>query len=228
MRLSCASSRYRWSMRFGKASQSTPFRARFRASQVKAFIDRVIKAAGSENGDSLSDAVASAEEMLQEGAVADAAQVCCRQFSRKMPRMPPHMPGLVRSYLALDQVGQARAAAFERAGANWLRHPRFHAVKAQLATRAPGGRCRTCWRVEGRRSKPVRTITRHDLIWRRHFTRRATPKRRSRRCLNSIVAMRIGMTVRQRRQLFTIFDALKPDDPVVLNGRRKLSSMIFA
>ena len=29
-------------------------------------------------------------------------------------------------------------------------------------------------------------------------------------------------------QLFTIFDALKPNDPVVLNGRRKLSSMIFA
>jgi len=28
--------------------------------------------------------------------------------------------------------------------------------------------------------------------------------------------------------LFTIFDALKPNDPIVLNGRRKLSSMIFA
>jgi len=31
-----------------------------------------------------------------------------------------------------------------------------------------------------------------------------------------------------KAQLFTIFDALKPEDPVVLNGRRKLSSMIFA
>lgn len=31
-----------------------------------------------------------------------------------------------------------------------------------------------------------------------------------------------------KAQLFTIFDALKPNDPVVLNGRRKLSSMIFA
>ena len=31
-----------------------------------------------------------------------------------------------------------------------------------------------------------------------------------------------------KQQLFTIFDALKPNDPVVLNGRRKLSSMIFA
>jgi len=28
--------------------------------------------------------------------------------------------------------------------------------------------------------------------------------------------------------MFTIFDALKPNDPIVLNGRRKLSSMIFA
>ena len=31
-----------------------------------------------------------------------------------------------------------------------------------------------------------------------------------------------------RTQLFTIFDALKPTDAVVLEGRRKLSSMIFA
>ena len=31
-----------------------------------------------------------------------------------------------------------------------------------------------------------------------------------------------------KTQLFTVFDALKPTDPVVLNGRRKLSSMIFA
>ena len=31
-----------------------------------------------------------------------------------------------------------------------------------------------------------------------------------------------------RTQLFTIFDALKPQDPIVLSGRRRLSSMIFA
>ncbi|MEL7259167.1 MAG: tetratricopeptide repeat protein, partial [Pseudomonadota bacterium] len=31
-----------------------------------------------------------------------------------------------------------------------------------------------------------------------------------------------------KTQLFTIFEALKPNDPIVLNGRRKLSSMIFA
>ena len=31
-----------------------------------------------------------------------------------------------------------------------------------------------------------------------------------------------------KTQLFTIFDALKPQDPIALNGRRKLSSLIFA
>ena len=30
-----------------------------------------------------------------------------------------------------------------------------------------------------------------------------------------------------KAQLFTVFDALKADDPIVLNGRRKLTSMIF-
>ena len=31
-----------------------------------------------------------------------------------------------------------------------------------------------------------------------------------------------------KTQLFTIFDALSPKDPIVQKGRRKLSSMIFA
>ena len=31
-----------------------------------------------------------------------------------------------------------------------------------------------------------------------------------------------------RAQLFIIFEALKPQDPIVLAGRRRLSSMIFA
>ncbi|NBO20983.1 MAG: co-chaperone YbbN, partial [Rhodobacteraceae bacterium] len=31
-----------------------------------------------------------------------------------------------------------------------------------------------------------------------------------------------------RAQLMTIFDALKPTDPIALKGRRRLSSMIFA
>jgi putative thioredoxin len=31
-----------------------------------------------------------------------------------------------------------------------------------------------------------------------------------------------------KTQMFTIFDSLPPQDPIVLNGRRKLSSLIFA
>ncbi|MFT7046270.1 MAG: putative thioredoxin [Celeribacter sp.] len=30
-----------------------------------------------------------------------------------------------------------------------------------------------------------------------------------------------------KEQLFKVFDSLKPNDPIVLNGRRKLTSMIF-
>ena len=31
-----------------------------------------------------------------------------------------------------------------------------------------------------------------------------------------------------KTQLFTIFEALKPNDPIGIKGRRRLSSMIFA
>ena len=100
-------------------------------SEIKAFIDRVVKSAGGEApGDQLDEAVAAAEEMLAEGAAADAAQT----FAAILGEDPLHAGaygGMVRSYLALDDLDQAEAllngAPIEISNA-----PELEAAHAQL------------------------------------------------------------------------------------------------
>ena len=78
-------------------------------SEITAFIDRVIKAAGGEApGDTLNDAVAAAEEMLAEGAAVDAAQT----FAAILGEEPNHAGaygGLVRAHIAMEDLDQAEA-----------------------------------------------------------------------------------------------------------------------
>lgn len=201
------------------------FQGALPASQVKAFIDRVIKAAGSENGDSLSDAVGSAEEMLQEGAVADAAQVFAAVLKEDALNAAAYA-GLVKSYLALDQVEQAEQL-LSNVPEQLAEAPEIHAVKAQLqlvlqaADAGPVGELRAA-----AEARPDDHQARLDLAQALYASGNA----------EEAIETLLELYRRDadwndgaaKAQLFTIFDALKPDDPLVLNGRRKLSSMIFA
>ena len=75
------------------------------AGQVKAFIDRLIAAAGPDAG--LEEALAAAEEMLAEGAVADAAQTFAAILAEDEANLAA-MGGLARSHLAMGDLEQAR------------------------------------------------------------------------------------------------------------------------
>ena len=201
------------------------FQGALPASQVKAFIDRVIKAAGGENGDSLSDAVGSAEEMLQEGAVADAAQVFAAVL-KEDPSNAAAYAGLVKSYLALDQVEQAEQL-LSNVPEDLAKAPEIHAVKAQLqlalqaADAGPVGELKAA--VE---ASPDDHQARLDLA--QAFYASGNAEEAIETLLELYRRDAEWNDGAAKAQLFTIFDALKPDDPLVLNGRRKLSSMIFA
>ncbi len=200
------------------------FQGALAGSELKAFVDRVVEAAGGETGGGLSEALESAEAMLAEGAAADAAQVFSAVLAED-PNNAAAYSGLARTHMALGQIDQAAQILLtvpeEIADAGEI-----DAVRAQIelarqaADAGPVAELRAA--VD---ASPDDHQARYDLAQALYAAGDADAAvdqlleifRRD-RDLNDGAA---------KTQLFTIFEALKPNDPVVLNGRRKLSSMIF-
>ncbi len=201
------------------------FQGALAGSELKAFVDRVIEAAGGEPGGGLSDALESAEAMLAEGAAADAAQVFAAVLGED-PNNAAAFAGLARTHLALDQVDQA-AQVLLGVPEEIATDPEIEAVRAQIelarqaADAGPVAELRAAVDAD-----PDDHQARFDLAQAIHAAGDADA------AVNELLEIfrrdpewNDGAA---KAQLFTIFEALKPNDPVVLNGRRKLSSMIFA
>ncbi|MDB2578114.1 MAG: co-chaperone YbbN [Tateyamaria sp.] len=211
---------------FHKGQPIDGFQGAVPGSEITAFVERVIKASGGEApGDSLNDAVDAAEEMLTEGAAVDAAQT----FAAILGEDPAHAAaygGLVRAHIAMDDFDQAEAI-LNGAPAEISSAPELEAAHAQLqlarqaADAGPVAELRAA--VE---ANPDDHKARFDLAQALHASDDAA----------GAVDTLLDLFQRDREwndgaaktQLFIVFDALKPSDPIVLNGRRRLSSIIFA
>lgn len=211
---------------FFKGQPIDGFQGAIPQSEIKAFVDRVIKASGGEApGDGLADAVAAAEDMLAEGAASDAAQT----FAAVLGEDPAHAGaygGLVRAHIASGDLDQAEAI-LNGAPAEISKAPELEAAFAQLelarqaADAGPVTELRAA--VE---ANPDDAQARFDLALALHAS--GDIAEAVDQLLEVFKRDRDWNDGAAKAQLFTIFDALKPNDPVVLNGRRKLSSMIFA
>ncbi|MBT8418264.1 MAG: thioredoxin [Silicimonas sp.] len=201
------------------------FQGALQGSEIKSFIDRLIGTAGGETGDGLSDALDAAEEMLEQGAASDAAQV----FAAVMQEDPENATayaGLARSYLALDDVEKATQLLTTAPDAI-ANAPEIEAVRAQIEL---ARQAENAGPVADLRAKvdanPDDHQARLDLakaLYAAGDTDAAVDE-----LLESFRRDREWNDGAAKAQLFTIFEALKPNDPVALHGRRKLSSMIFA
>ncbi|MFG6498849.1 thioredoxin [Sulfitobacter sp. 1A13191] len=211
---------------FYKGQPVDGFQGALPQSEIKAFVDRVVKAGGGEApGDTLADAVAAAEEMLAEGAATDAAQTFAAILEED-PMNAPAYGGMVRSHIAMGGLDQAEAL-LNGAPIEISKAPELEAAHAQLqlAHQAAdaGPVAELTDKVE---ANPDDHQARFDLAQALYAHDNA----------EAAVDHLLELFRRDREwnegaakaQLFTIFEALKPNDPVVLNGRRKLSSMIFA
>lgn len=192
------------------------------ASEVQAFVKRLAELAG-DGG--LAEAIEAAEAMLTEGAVDDAAQT----FAAILEEDPVNVAayaGLVRCHIAKGDLDEAEAvlngAPAEIASAAPLEAAHAQLELARQAASA-GPVVELMAAVE---ADPADLQARFDL---------ALALQANNRMEEAVDAL-LEIFRRDRewnegaakQQLFTIFEALKPNDPVVLNGRRKLSSMIFA
>ncbi|THD83850.1 thioredoxin [Aliigemmobacter aestuarii] len=198
------------------------FQGALPASELKKFIERVAGVAG-DGG--LAEAIEAAEGMLAEGAAVDAAETFAAILGEE-PENAAAYGGLVRAHLALGNLDQAEGL-LDAAPAAIARAQEVEAARAQLAlvrqaaNAGPEAELRAAVDAD-----PGNHQARFDLAQALHASGK----------VDEAVDELLELFRRDREwndgaakaQLMTIFEALKPTDPVVLKGRRRLSSMIFA
>ncbi len=192
------------------------------ASELKAFVDRTAALAG-DGG--LADALQAAEDMLTEGAAVDAAETFAAILGEE-PENAAAYGGLVRAHLAMGNLDQAEGF-LAAAPAAITKAKELDAARAQLelarqaANAGPVAELRAAVDADPQDHK-----ARFDLaaaLLAADNTAEAVDQ-----LLELFRRDREWNDGAAKTQLFTIFDALKPQDPIVLSGRRRLSSMIFA
>ena len=189
-------------------------------------IDRVVKAAGGEApGEGLAEAVAAAEEMLAEGAAADAAQTFAAVLGEDANNAAAY-GGMVRAHIAMGEFDQAEAI-LNGAPAEISKSPELEAAFAQLELARQAEKAGPLDELKAAVSaNPDDHQSRFDLAQALHAS--GDVETAVDELLELFRRDREWNEGAAKAQLFTIFEALKPNDPIMLNGRRKLSSMIFA
>jgi putative thioredoxin len=195
-------------------------------SEIQAFVDRVIVLGGGEAvGGGLADALIAAQEMLAEGEAVDAAQTFAAILEEEPANVGAYI-GLVQSHLALGDLEQAEAI-LNGAPAEICQALEMEAVHAQLelakqaANAGPLSELQAAVDADSdnHQARIEMAIALHAGGDSEAAIEQLLELFRRDREWNDGAA---------KVQLFTVFDALPANDPVVLNGRRKLSSLIFA
>lgn len=194
-------------------------------SEINAFVDKIAALAGDPEAEGLSAAIEAAEQMLQEGAAADAAETFAAILQEE-PNNAPAYAGLVRSYLALDDIDQAEAV-LNGAPAEISTDPLLEAVHAQITLAREAANAGPVAELQAAvDADPDNHQARFDLATAQHANGQVEE------AVNTLLELfrrdREWNEGAAKTQLFKIFDAHDAKDPIVLNGRRKLSSMIFA
>jgi putative thioredoxin len=210
---------------FFKGQPVDGFQGAVPGSEIKRFIDGLAAMGPGAEGDGLADALAAAEEMLTEGAAADAAETFAA-ILEEAPDSVAAFAGLVRAQIALGDLDQAEAL-LTSAPTAMAKAPELDALRAQidLARQAAKAGPLDALRAAVARD-PEDRQARFDLATAQYAAGEVEAAVET--LMDLFKLDRDWNDSAAKTQLFTIFGALKPQDPIVLQGRRRLSSMIFA
>ena len=193
--------------------------------QIKAFVERVVAANGGEVESGLDSAIASAEQMLEEGDF-DAAIETFSAILEEDSNNAKVYVGLIKCHIAVGDLDQAEAilngAPIEISKSQEL-EPVYAQIELAKQARDAGPINDLALLVE---KKPDDHDARFKLAQALHGAGQ----------IEDAVDQLLELFKRDsewndgaaKSQLFIIFEALEANDPIVLNGRRKLSSLIFA
>ncbi|WP_370452090.1 tetratricopeptide repeat protein [Amylibacter sp. SFDW26] len=192
-------------------------------SEIKAFIDKLLASTGEDGG--LEEAVAMAEEMLEQGALNDAADTFSAILGEE-PENAAAYAGYVKAQIAMGNIEQAQKnlGALPESIKN---DPAILAVIAQVEIASMASDAGETSELKAKlEANPDDHQTRFDLA----MAELAAD--------DSAAAIDTLLDLFRRdaewnegaakEQLFKIFDALGAKDPIAQAGRRKLSSIIFA
>jgi putative thioredoxin len=195
-------------------------------AELQRFIDKLAGLSGDGDGaGGLAEAIAAAEEMLAQGAAVDAAQTFAAILGED-DRNAAAYAGLARAHLALGDVDQAEAV-LNGAPADIADAPEIEAARAAIALARQAEAAGPVADLRARiAADPADHQARFDLATALYAGGDAGAAVDE--LLDLFRRDRDWHDGAARTQLLTIFEALKPNDPVALAGRRKLSSMMFA
>jgi len=210
---------------FFKGQPVDGFQGALPPSQITAFLDRVVAVAGGDTSGGLDEALHHAETLLEQGAAAEAAQIYATILAEDNANATA-LAGLAQAHIALGDLTQAEAV--------------LNAAPAAIAAAAPlaAARARITLAQQAQDAGPLRELQR--VVQARPDDHQARFELAQALYANgdaeAAVAALLELFRRDRHwndgaakaQLLTIFESLKPADPVVLSGRRRLSSMIFS
>ena len=194
-------------------------------SEIKAFVERVVAANGGETEGGLDSAVQSAEQMFEEGDFEAAIETFSAILQEDTNNVKSYV-GLMKSHIELGDLDQAEAI-LNGIPLEISQKPEVESVHAQLelAKQAldAGPISDLAKLVE---QNPDDHEARFKLAQALHGSGQ----------VEDAVDQLLELFKRDKEwndeaaksQLFVIFEALEPNNPIVLNGRRKLSSLIFA
>jgi putative thioredoxin len=198
------------------------FQGALPASEIKAFIDK-LSGLGGDGG--LGEALDAADAMLAEGAAVDAAETYDAILGEE-PENARAYGGLVSAHLALGNLDQAEGL-LGAAPAAIAKAVEIEAARAQLAlARQAADAGPVAELLEQVLAQPDNHQARFDLAQALYAAGKVEGAVEE--LLELFKRDRDWKDGAAKTQLFTIFEALKPTDPIVQKGRRKLSSMIFA
>jgi len=115
---------------FHKGQPVDGFQGAIPPSEIDAFVKKLADLAGDPEAEGLDAAVEAADQMLAEGAAADAAETFAAILQEE-PNNAAAYAGLVRAYLALDDIDQAEAI-LNGAPAEISTDPLLEAAHAQI------------------------------------------------------------------------------------------------
>lgn len=192
-------------------------------SQIKQFVDKLAAMSGDDGG--LADAIAAAEQMIEDGEAADAIETFTAIIG-ELPDSPEAWGGLIRAHLAAGDTAAAASTLTQVPGPLAHSGP-VEAARAQLALAQQAASAGPLDDLSARvQADPADQQARLEYAQALHADGQL--EQAIDVLLDSFRRDRDWNEGAAKAQLITIFDSLKPNDSIGQKGRRRLSSLIFA